>query len=149
LAPMVLAVIGAASHPNRSTTSRLVVLVLAAGVFAAGKQLGLYSLAYALLPGMERFRVPARTLFLASLGISGLAGAGVDRLLMVGDAEPDRDRLRKRIRNALLTITALVIAGACVGVVTTAPGRQAHTTPAAADRAQTSSRELRALAAVA
>ena len=45
-----------------------------------GGSSGLYSLAYAVLPGMDRFRVPSRSLFLATLAASVLAGAGVETL---------------------------------------------------------------------
>ena len=47
---------------------------------------------------MERFRVPSRTLFLASLGASVLAGAGVETLL-----EPRVDaRVWRRAAEAVL-----------------------------------------------
>ena len=75
LAPLVLAVLGLCLHEDRRETRRWGILVALSVVFAAGRRLGLYALAYAVLPGMERFRVPSRTLFLASLGASVLAPA--------------------------------------------------------------------------
>jgi hypothetical protein len=120
LVPLVLAVIGAGRNPERAALRRWLVLVAVAAVFAAGKALGLYALAYKVLPGMERFRVPARTLFLANLGAAVLAGAGVDRLLA---AAPDADwrRLRARLWAALIGtavvvfVTAWIAPGAAAG----------------------------------
>ena len=58
-------------------------------VFAGGRQLGLFALMYEVVPGMDRFRVPARSLFLAGLGASVLAGFGVDVLRReAGDLTP-------------------------------------------------------------
>ena len=63
------------SHPNRAR-SAAGYLLGARLVFAAGRKLGLYSFLYAVLPGMDQFRVPSRSLFLASLAASILAGFG-------------------------------------------------------------------------
>ncbi len=76
LAPLVLALIGIAAYRDRAVVHRWGILVIVSVVFAAGRKLGLYALAYAVLPGMERFRVPSRTLFLASLGASVLGRGG-------------------------------------------------------------------------
>lgn len=107
LVPLVLAGVGAAAHPDRAARRGWFALVIGAALFAAGKQLGLYSLFYAALPGMERFRIPARSLFLASLGASVLAGAGVDRLLNRGLSDRAWNRLRWSLR---LSAGALIIA---------------------------------------
>ncbi|MEJ7639925.1 MAG: hypothetical protein WKF75_18635, partial [Singulisphaera sp.] len=80
LLPLVLAVIARVRHPDRALTRGWLVLIGAAVLFAAGRQFGLFALLYALAPGMDRFRVPARSLFLVALGASVLAGLGVDAL---------------------------------------------------------------------
>lgn len=80
LLPLVLAVIARVRHPDRGMTRGWLVLIGAAVLFAAGRQFGLFALLYALAPGMDRFRVPARSLFLVALGASVLAGLGVDAL---------------------------------------------------------------------
>lgn len=109
LAPLVLAVLGVARRGDRIALRPWLVLIGATVVFAGGKQLGLYSMAYALLPGMDRFRVPARTLFLASLGTSVLAGAGADALWRQGFAVADWERIRGRLRGTLIGATAFMI----------------------------------------
>ena len=48
--------------------------------FAAGRQLGFYTVLQWLLPGLNWFRVPARSLFLSSLGGAMLAGFGLETL---------------------------------------------------------------------
>ncbi len=80
LVPLILAVVGVTSYRDRAFVRRWGWLVVVALVFAGGRKLGLYALAYAVLPGMERFRVPSRSLFLVALGASILAGAGVQTL---------------------------------------------------------------------
>ena len=104
LAPLVLALIGVAGYRDRGVIRRWGALVIASVVFAAGRKLGLYALAYAVLPGMERFRVPSRKLFLASLGASVLAGAGVQTLLVQRISIPDWLRIKVHLRNGLLAI---------------------------------------------
>jgi len=114
LVPLVLAVIGGARHPDRRMVRPWLILALVAAVFAGGKALGLYALAYEVLPGMERFRVPARTLFLASLAASVLAGAGADWLLQRGFTDADWARVRARIRGVLVGVAAVVVVTAVV-----------------------------------
>jgi hypothetical protein len=109
LAPLVLAVIGFARHEDRAMARRWGLLILVSVVFAAGRKLGLFSIAYAVLPGMERFRVPSRSLFLASLGASVLAGAGVDVLLRGGLPDRDWRRLLSKLRIALVAVACFVL----------------------------------------
>ena len=109
LAPLVLAVIGFARHEDRAMARRWGLLVLVSVVFAAGRKLVLFSIAYALLPGMERFRVPSRSLFLASLGASVLAGAGVDVLLRGRLTHHDWCRLLAKLRIALVATGCFVL----------------------------------------
>ena len=115
LAPLVLAVIGAAGYRDRELVRRWGALVLLSVVFAAGRKLGLYALAYALLPGMERFRVPSRSLFLASLGASVLAGAGMQTLLSARFSLAEWITLRSRVRAGLVTVGILAV---LIGVLT-------------------------------
>ncbi len=80
LAPLVLALIGAMRHPDRRLVSGWIALAALAVVFACGRALGLYSLCYAIIPGFDLMRVPARSLFLANLAGAVLAGLGVQTL---------------------------------------------------------------------
>jgi len=102
LAPLVLAVIGVISYRDRSEVRRWGAMVVLSVVFAAGRKLGLYSLAYAVLPGMDRFRVPSRSLFLASLGASILAGAGAQTLRDGQFSVPGWAALKSRLRVGLV-----------------------------------------------
>ncbi|MCA1685016.1 MAG: hypothetical protein LC745_03340, partial [Planctomycetia bacterium] len=113
LAPLVLAALGVATYPDRGVVCRWGALVAVAVLFAAGRKLGLYALAYAVLPGMDRFRVPSRTLFLASLGASVLAGSGMQSLLARRFSASEWDVLRTRIRNGLV---AAGLAAVLIGV---------------------------------
>ena len=118
LTPMVLALVGLGRHPDRSLATRWGVLTGVSVVFAAGRRLGLYPLAYAVLPGMDRFRVPSRTLFLASLGAAVLAGAGVDVLRSEGGGARS---LRRWLAGGLVGLVVVVVVLA--GVERSEPGR--------------------------
>ncbi len=78
--PLVLAAIAVLRHGERRLVRGWLVLVGLAVWFACGRNLGLYALVYATVPGMSVFRVPARSLFLAALGAAVLAGMGIDTL---------------------------------------------------------------------
>ena len=80
LVPLFLAILGAGSSTDRRAARGWLLLVAGALVFASGRKFGLFAALFHLLPGMDRFRVPARSMFLASLGMSMLAGLGVDAL---------------------------------------------------------------------
>jgi hypothetical protein len=86
LVPLVLAVVAATRHPNRRLVGGWIALIALAVAFACGRALGLYSLCHATLPGVGLIRVPARSLFLANLAGSVLAGLGLQtlRMRMVG-----------------------------------------------------------------
>lgn len=85
----------------------LVALVGLAVVFSFGRGLGLFSLAYWCVPGISAFRVPARMLFLAQLGISLLAALGLDALAR--DARgPARIPVRRGLLRARLLLVPLV-----------------------------------------
>ncbi len=109
LIPLLLAAIGATQHPDRRGVRGWLVLVALTVVFASGRKLGLFALLYEAVPGMDRFRVPARSLFLASLGGAILAGCGVDALRLA-----DRSgwpRLARRLGLLGLVVGLAVLAG--------------------------------------
>jgi hypothetical protein len=114
LVPLVLASLGAARHPDRGVRRGLLALVIVTVVFAVGRRLGLFGLAYRLLPGMDRFRVPARSLFLASLGAAVLAGLGVNVLVRGGLADHDWPAVRRRLRRWLVGLAAVLAVGGLV-----------------------------------
>ncbi len=95
LAPLILAAVGFFRFPDRRLARAWGGLVLIAVIFAAGRRLGLFSLAYLVLPGMDRFRVPSRSLFLFALGASILAGMGVDVFLKGGLSNEEGNRIRR------------------------------------------------------
>lgn len=115
LTPLVLALVAVGASPRRDLVRGWGALVVVAVVLAAGKRLGLYSLAYSLLPGMNRFRVPSRTLFLATLGASLLSGAGLDVFIRrpINDAH-----LIQTLRRLGL---AILVAGLMITSVSLAP----------------------------
>lgn len=76
-APLTLAILGLSSRSRRASAIGWGALAAGAIVFAAGRWLGLFALLYQVVPALDRFRVPARSLFLASLAGSMLAGIGV------------------------------------------------------------------------
>src|SRR5258708_28127485 len=82
-------------------------LVAGAVVFASGRKLGLFAALFHLLPAMDRFRVPARSLFLASLGWSILAGMGVDALRARAG---DDDRWRRLARRSGIATSTIALA---------------------------------------
>lgn len=104
LVPLVLAAIGAAFHRDRRVARCWLAVAAGALVFAAGRKMGLFALLFEVMPGMNRFRVPARSLFLASLGASVLAGLGVESLTGRFLAADDWDRLWRWVRNGALAV---------------------------------------------
>lgn len=111
--PLVLAVVATAAARDRGEVRGWAALAVAAIVFAAGPGLGLFTVLYAIVPGMGQFRVPARAMFLASLAVAMLAGLGFQTLVR-GDR-----RLRRwvanRYRRAAVAIAGLVILAAILG----------------------------------
>ena len=89
LVPLVLAAVAVMRHPDRPVVRSWMVLVVISVMFAAGRRLGLFTLLFELVPGMNRFRVPSRSLFLANLGAAVLAGLGVEALERLADARED------------------------------------------------------------
>jgi hypothetical protein len=111
LVPLILAVVGAAWGGNRRASRGWLILVLASIVFASGRKLGLFALMFDLVPGMDRFRVPSRSLFLASLGASVLAGMGVDALRTRVEEAKGWARLARRSVVVGLVLALVVLIG--------------------------------------
>ena len=113
LAPLVLAGVGATWTVDRRRVRGWWILVVAATVFASGRKLGLFALMYETIPGMDRFRVPSRSLFLANLGAAVLVGFGVEALGNRRESGPDRwVRLGKRWICAVVLLLVAVGWGA-------------------------------------
>ncbi len=123
LCPLILAVIGIVWNEDRRLVRAWGTLVLVALIFAAGRRLGLFSLAYLTFPGMDRFRVPSRSLFLAALGVSILTGSGMD-VLMSRHIGALKGTVRG-IVGSLLVVAALVFAISRLGLTTVPAGRVA------------------------
>jgi hypothetical protein len=82
LVPLILGILSAATHGRSGRIVRVWAwLLLVTVAFACGRSLGLFALLYEVIPGMDRFRVPSRSLFLASLAASVLAGFGIEAVL--------------------------------------------------------------------
>lgn len=113
LIPMFLAAIALARSPDRRTVRGWAVLVGSAVVFASGRKLGLFAALYQVVPGMDRFRVPGRSLFLASLGASVLAGLGVEALRAGAD---DGNPTARRSGAVAAILAAVVLAGRWLAV---------------------------------
>jgi hypothetical protein len=78
--PLVLLTIALLDSTRRNEVRGLGALVAGSVLFAAGRQWGLYAILYFVLPGLDRFRVPSRALFLANLGAVMLVGLGIDAM---------------------------------------------------------------------
>ena len=114
LVPLVLAVVAVAWSGDRRGVRGWLLLVGAGVLFASGRKLGLFALLYEVVPGMDRFRVPARSLFLASLGASMLAGMGVEALRARREDSRAWARLARRFAVAA---SVLVIVRRRIGVL--------------------------------
>jgi hypothetical protein len=107
--PLGLALIGLARSRRRGAALGWGALVGLTVAFAAGRSLGLFSILFAVVPGMDRFRVPARALFLASMGVAMLAALGVEALAR---SRRDWTAWARRATALALAIAAALIAGA-------------------------------------
>ena len=121
LIPLILAITAVCLAPDRRSIRGWAILAVLSIWLAAGRQLGLFSILYEILPGFGRFRVPSRTLFLASLGTSILAGSGVDtlrRLAQLSEVWTGWARVASRWS---LSLTVLVLTGAIIHASVTPP----------------------------
>ncbi len=114
---LVLAVIAASHAPWRDAVRPWIALALLTFVFAGGKRLGFFAILYEVVPGMNRFRVPARSLFVTSLAVAVLAGHGVETLRR-GSARIDWNGLFRRYRRIAVLIGLAVASGAFAGRTT-------------------------------
>jgi hypothetical protein len=110
LIPLVLVGVALAAASQRPRVRGWAVLVLLSVWFAGGRQLGLYHILYRTLPGLNWFRVPARSLFLTSLGVAILAGFGLEvlRRRLVG-ARPWRWFSFRLARTACVVVCLLLL----------------------------------------
>ncbi|HEV3162958.1 MAG TPA: hypothetical protein VGZ22_02875 [Isosphaeraceae bacterium] len=114
LVPLVLAVIAVARSPRRRLARGWALLVLLAIAFAAGRRLGLFAVLFEVVPGMNQFRVPARSLFLASLGAAVLAGLGLEVIgLACARAVTDWPACARRFRR----VVTILLLGLGIGQV--------------------------------
>ncbi len=108
LCSLVLACAALCGSPRRKSLRGWAVLVVLAVVFAAGRPLGLFSILYEIVPGMDRFRAPSRGLFLAVVGFAILVGFGVEAL---ADRRADWSHFAKRVPRGALGLAALLLLG--------------------------------------
>ncbi|MDB5351423.1 MAG: hypothetical protein JWN86_2670 [Planctomycetota bacterium] len=78
--PLLLGTIAIVRSPGRREVLAWLALVVVASLFAFGPSFGVFRVLFAIVPGMNRFRVPARSLFLVALGASMLTGFGVEAI---------------------------------------------------------------------
>lgn len=105
ISTLALALIGAlGSHPQRRLWSGLAIAGL---ILAMGQHTPLFRVYYALMPGAESFRVPARYLFLFGLSVAPLAALGFERL-WTGDERLGKHSWAVGIGAAGLVITLSV-----------------------------------------
>lgn len=109
LIPLVLVAVAATRHPNRRLVRGWLWLIVGALVFAAGRKFGLFPLLFECVPGMNRFRVPARSLFLSSLGAAVLAGFGVETLASRAFAAEDWQWLARRLRISAIVVGTIIL----------------------------------------
>jgi hypothetical protein len=126
LIPLVLIGIGIGAARKRVQARGWVILVALSICFAAGRQLGFYALLQWLLPGLNWFRVPARSLFLSSLGGAMLAGFGLESLDRKASELARWRRGTVRLGWTLVSVVGLLLILRCEGKVyqneTAAPG---------------------------
>ncbi len=110
LIPLLLVVVARSWSGGRREVRGWLALALGGLLFASGPKLGLFALAYDVIPGMDRFRVPGRALFLASLAGAMLAGLGVEALRSGASDDRAWARLARRVAicAALLVLVAAI-----------------------------------------
>jgi hypothetical protein len=112
LIPLALAMIGVAWSSDRRLARSWLILVVVSVLFAFGRKFGVFPLLFEIVPGMNHFRVPARSLFLGSLGASILAGLGVEALRSRADQPEGWGRLARR---------SSLFAGLAAGLILSGP----------------------------
>ena len=118
LVPLFLLFVGLYQTTKRPGLLRWIVLGIACLLFAAGPKLGLFQLCYQILPGMDRFRVASRTLFLANLGWAICVAAGIDAI-----RDPDSNPWNQKVfRSAARAILVMIISLSLILVWTSNAG---------------------------
>ena len=100
---------------------RFVILGVLAMLFALGGNAFLFPIMYHAVPGISLFRVPARALFLCSLFMAVLAGAGIDALV--------KSRLRGALRPRAATAVTIVVLTVCCWELASHAGQVLRTIP--------------------
>ncbi len=111
LIPLALALIGVAWSSRRQVVRGWLILVIGAVLFGFGRKFGVFPLLFTIVPGMDHFRVPARALFLASLGGAMLAGFGVEALLDRTETTLRWGKLARRATLLVVLVVAFVLWG--------------------------------------
>jgi hypothetical protein len=111
LIPLILAMIAVAWSPNRRVVRGWLILVLASVLFASGRKFGLFAVLFQVVPGMDRFRVPSRSLFLASLGAAMLAGLGVETLRAMSADHKSWSGLARRYGTGTAILALVILFG--------------------------------------
>lgn len=112
LGVLILAVLAWQDRVRSAWVRGCFALVVVGLLFACGRRLGLFAVFYEVVPGVGRFRVPSRSLFLVSLGVALLAAMGLEALTRI-----DRSALVRfagRYRRVAFVVAAAVGIGACV-----------------------------------
>lgn len=109
LTPLFLATVGALKYPDRPLVRGWLVLAGVAIWLACGPHLVLYAVAFRTVPGMNWFRVPARSLFLANLAGAVLAGLGVETLQKHISASDQWRKMAHRSGMVFLTLLATLV----------------------------------------
>jgi hypothetical protein len=120
--PLVLSIAAVLRSPSRRVALGWATLAGLSVAFASGRRLGLYALLGAFVPGMDRFRVPTRALFLASLAVSMLAGFGLEAIGR--PAGGDREDWRAWRRVYWVWASGFVAGLIVVGSTAPSPGRR-------------------------
>jgi hypothetical protein len=107
--PLFLAATAAFCHGVRRRVREWLLVVGVSVWFAFGPKLGLYSILHSTVPGMQLFRVPGRSLFLAALGTAVLAGMGIDTLGQELATLPAWRVYARRIAAVMFTIIILLV----------------------------------------
>jgi hypothetical protein len=93
------------------------VLALLSLLLAFGSENPLYRLAYAVVPGFDKFRVPARTFFIFGFAVAVLTGFGADTIWR----SVSFDQYRARIRTFLFASAGLFLFAVLVFLAARAP----------------------------
>jgi hypothetical protein len=104
VAPLGLALIGAAVAWRRRAVQWPLWLIVGAFAFAFGASSPFYRVCYELIPGVALFRMPSRMMFFAAVALAILAAVGVDVLLRWFSGGPNATKPRTRIARGLVAL---------------------------------------------